>query len=196
MEQQSNLTGRIIAETERLLLREMRQDDLAALCAIMCDEETMQAAYESPFTPVEVQRWLNRHLDRYRTLGFGLWAVVCKETGQMIGQCGLTLQQWDDRDLPEIGYLFRRDCWHKGYATEAAMACKQFAFHTLGLDRVCSIIRDTHIASQRVALRCGMQAVDRAVKTFRNTEMTFLLFQAERNGRADGTDESCGGPLR
>ena len=45
-------------------------------------------------------------------------------------------------------------------------------------------------------IKCGMQAVDRAVKTFRNTEMTFLLFQAERNGRADGTDESCGGPLR
>lgn len=63
MEQQ---TGRIIAETDRLLLREMRQDDLAALCAIMCDGETMRAAYESPFTPEEVQRWLNRHLDMFK----------------------------------------------------------------------------------------------------------------------------------
>ncbi len=173
--------GRIIAETEQLLLREMQQEDLEALCTIMCDAETMQAAYVTPFAPEAVQGWLERHLKRYRELGYGLWAVVLKETGAVIGQCGLTLQPWEERQVLEIGYLFAKEHWHRGYATEAALACREFAFSTLGAESVCSIIRDTHTASRRVAERCGMQAVDEATKIFRDVEMRFLLYRVEQS---------------
>ena len=132
-----------VLETERLLLRRLTQGDFEALCKILKDEETM-TAYEGAFTDEEVQQWLDRQLARYAQWGFGLWAVVLKETGEVIGQCGLTMQPWKDRELLEIGYLFRRDCWHHGYATEVARACKRYAFETLQAEEVCSIIRDTN----------------------------------------------------
>ena len=173
-------SGKFFIETERLLIREMQQSDFDALCRILCDEEVMRAAYESAFSPDEAQNWLNRHLKRYEDYGFGLWAVVLKETNEMIGQCGLTLQQWKEKELLEIGYLFQKAYWHRGYAAEAAIACREYAFTVLDADSVCSMIRDTHIASQNVAVRNGMKIIDKAAKNFRNTEMNFFLYSAER----------------
>lgn len=86
--------GRFVLETERLLLREMGQSDLAALCAILQDDETMYG-YEGALSDDDAQAWLDRQMERYARDGFGLWAVVLKETGAMIGQCGLTYQDAD-----------------------------------------------------------------------------------------------------
>lgn len=160
----------MVLETERLALRELKKSDFSALCKILQDEKTMYA-YEGAFTDEEVQEWLDRQLGRYEQYGFGLWAVLLKETGELIGQCGLTMQPWKDGEVLEIGYLFRRDCWHKGYATEAATACKQYAFETLGANEVCSIIRDTNTASQRVALRNGMTVKDSWTNHYRGVDM-------------------------
>lgn len=172
--------GKVITETERLIIREMVQSDLDALCRIMCDEEVMRAAYEGAFTVEEVQGWLGRHQKRYEDYGFGLWAVVLKETNEMIGQCGLTLQPWRDAEILEIGYLFQKAHWHKGYAAEAAIACKEYAFTVLDADKVYSTIRDTHTASKNVAVRNGMKVVDKDTKNFRNIDMEFLLYCAEK----------------
>ncbi len=84
---------RIITKTERLIIREMVQSDFDALCKILCDEEVMRAAYERAFSVEDAQNWMNRHFKRYEEYGFGLWAVVLKETNEMIGQCGLTMQR-------------------------------------------------------------------------------------------------------
>ena len=89
----------------------------------------------------------------------------------MIGQCGLTMQQWKEREVLEIGYLFQRRHWHKGYATEAAQACKHYAFNVLSADEVCSIIRNTNTASQNVAIRNGMTVVDTWIKHYRGVDM-------------------------
>lgn len=170
----------MILETERLYLREMNQNDYEALCKILKDEETMYA-YEGAFSDEEVQTWLDRQISRYREFGFGLWAVVLKETDEMIGQCGLTMQQWKDDEVLEIGYLFQRAYWHKGYATESAKACKKYAFEVLNAQEVCSIIRDTNIASQNVALRNGMTACDTWVKNYRNVDMPHFRYTVIRN---------------
>ncbi len=74
-----------------------------------------------------------------------------KESDELIGQCGLTMQPWKDTEVLEIGYLFNRKFWHQGYATEAAAACKQYAFEVLNAEEVCSIIRDMNLPSQNVA---------------------------------------------
>ena len=140
--------GRTITETRRLLIREMVPSDFDALCRILCDEEAMRAAYGNTFSIEEARNCL--------------WAVVLKETGEMIGQCGLTMQSWREKELLEIGYLFQKACWHKGYAAEAAAACRDYAFSALHADRVYSIIRDTHTASQNVAVRNGMKIVERS----------------------------------
>lgn len=168
-----------ICETERLYLREMMPSDFAALCKILQDEKAMYA-YEGAFGDEEVKEWLGRQLSRYQRWGFGLWAVVLKETGEMIGQCGLTMQPWKERELLEIGYLFQRAFWHKGYATEAAKACKDYAFEVLDAREVCSMIRDTNIASKKVAVRNGMVKVDTWVKHYRGIDMPHERYVAVR----------------
>lgn len=169
----------MILETERLALRELDQSDFAALRAILQDEQVMYA-YEHAFTNREVQAWLDRQRDRYAKDGFGLWAMVEKATGEMMGQCGLTLQDWGERQVPEIGYHLRRDKWHQGYAAEAARACRDYAFTVLGFPEVYSIIRDTNFPSQRVALRSGMAVRGSFVKHYRGIAMPHLVFSVKR----------------
>ncbi|GJM57942.1 GNAT family N-acetyltransferase [uncultured Dubosiella sp.] len=160
----------MVLETERLFLREMNVNDFDALCMIMQDEETM-TAYEGVFSDHEVQTWLENQLARYKRWKFGLWAVVLKENGEMIGQCGLTMQPWNGKEVLEIGYLFNRKYWHQGFATEAARAVKQYAFDVLKASEVCSIIRDTNTASQNVAVRNGMKPADTMIKHYRGVDM-------------------------
>lgn len=169
----------MIFETERLYFREMNQSDFESLCRILQDEETMYA-YEGAFRNDEVQEWLDRQVSRYEKWGYGLWAVILKETDTMIGQCGLTMQPWKDNEVLEIGYLFERLYWHKGYATEAAIACKEYAFHSLNAEEVCSIIRDTNIASQKVALRNGMTMTDTWTKHYRGIDMPHFRYVVRR----------------
>ncbi|MDE6851492.1 MAG: GNAT family N-acetyltransferase [Lachnospiraceae bacterium] len=169
----------MILETERLYLREMEQSDYESLCKILQDEETMYA-YEGAFHDAEVQDWLDRQISRYHQYGFGLWAVILKETGEMIGQCGLTMQPWKDQELLEVGYLFQRLFWHNGYAAEAAKACKQYAFKVLDADEVCSIIRDTNVASQNVAIRNGMVITDKWIKQYRGVDMPHYRYVVSR----------------
>lgn len=169
----------MILETKRLYLREMTQDDFHSLCRVLQDGQAMYA-YEGAFSDRQVQEWLDRQILRYRRWGFGLWAAILKETDTMIGQCGLTMQPWNGREVLEIGYLFERQHWHKGYATEAAKACKQYAFETLNAWEVCSIIRDTNTASQQVALRNGMIKTDCQIKHYRGVDMPHYRFVAVR----------------
>lgn len=170
----------MILETERLYLREMNQADFNSLCSILQDEETMYA-FEGAFSDSEVQEWLDRQLSRYQKWNFGLWAVILKGTDEMIGQCGLTMQPWKDTEVLEIGYLFNRSYWHKGYATEAAKACKKYAFEVLKADEVCSIIRDTNTASQNVAVRNGMTVIDNWIKHYRGINMPHDRYVVKRS---------------
>ena len=169
----------MLIETQRLYLRELTQEDYPSLCRILQDEETMYA-YEGAFTDDEVQTWLDRQFMRYETLGFGLWAVVLKENDRMIGQCGLTIQTWKEEEVLEIGYLFERKYWHQGYAMEAAVACKQYAFEQLKADEVCSIIRDSNVTSQNVAIRNGMKITDYWVKHYRGVDMPHYRYVVKK----------------
>lgn len=168
-----------VLETPRLLLRKMRRSDIDALSAIMQDERVMYA-YNGAFNDEETAMWLERQLQRYEMFGFGLWAATLKETGEMIGQCGITMQPYQAGLVPEIGYLFAFRHWHKGYATEAAAACKEYGFDVLLFDALYSIIRDTNVASQNVALRNGMRPIDKVVKHYRGVEMPHIVFCVQK----------------
>lgn len=171
--------NKIILETERLYLREISQSDFNSLCKILQNKDVMYA-YEHAFSDREVQEWLDKQTARYKKYGFGLWAVILKETNEMIGQCGLTMQEFKEREVLEIGYLFQKAFWHHGYATEAARGCKKYAFEVLGADKVCSIIRDNNIPSQNVAKRNGMSASDTFTKHYYGMDMPHILFSVKK----------------
>lgn len=98
----------------------------------------------------------------------------------MIGQCGLTMQDYNSSKIMEVGYLFQKEYWHRGYASEAAIACKEYAFNKLNAKEVYSIIRDTNIPSQNVAIRNGMSCVDKFIKHYRDVDMPHFLFCAKK----------------
>lgn len=171
----------MMLKTKRLYMREMERADWNALARILQDETTMYY-YNGAFADDEVTQWMERQLRRYREYdhAYGMWAVVLAGTREMIGQCGLTLQPWKDRQVLEIGYLFRREYWHQGLAIEAARSCKEYAFETLHAQAVHSIIRDTNIPSQKVAMRNGMTPVDQWVKHYRGVDMPHHLYRINK----------------
>lgn len=169
----------IVLETPRLQLREMSFADMQPLAAILQDERVMYA-YNGAFSEEETLAWMQKQLRRYREFGFGLWAVLKRDTGEMIGQCGITMQEYRNTQVPEIGYLFAYKHWHQGYATEAAIACREYGFKTLHFDALYSIIRDTNIPSQNVALRNGMKKIDSFVKHYRGEEMLHWVYRVEK----------------
>ena len=147
--------GKHVLETERLVLRELTPDDLPFVTEMVGDLETMRF-YPHPFTPLEARRWLHRQLDRYARDGHGLWLVVERDSGARVGQVGLAIQDVDHAKEPEIGWLIHRRWWRRGYATEAGRAVRDYAFGTMGLDRVISLIRPVNEPSQGVARKVGM----------------------------------------
>ena len=168
----------IIIETDRLFMRKMTYDDIPSLNKILQDEKTMYA-YEHAFSDEEVVSWLEKKMKYYETYGFGLFGMILRETGEFIGQCGITMQDFSGKSVPEIGYLLNRDFWHNGYATEAALAMKKYAFDVLSFKEVYSIIRDTNIASQNVAKRVGMRSVGEIVKHYYNMDMPHTVFSVK-----------------
>ena len=166
---------RTILETQRLILRELCPNDFHEVCKLIQDNEVMYA-YEGAFNGTEVREWLDRQIKRYAEDKVGLWGAVLKENGELIGQCGITMQPYREQTVPEIGYLIRKNFWHKGYATEAARSCADYASHILGIKRIYSIIRDNNLPSQGVAKRIGMTPGDTIVKHYRGIDMPHIVF--------------------
>ncbi len=179
----------MIIETKRLLLREMCLSDMEALSSILQDENVMYA-YNGAFSDGETIDWMQKQLQRYKEYGFGLWGMFLKSTGEMIGQCGITMQEYKRTQIPEIGYLLARKYWHKGYATEAAAACREYGFNVLCFDALYSIIRDTNIASQNVALRNGMILTDTIIKHYRGVDMPHMVFCVRKDDAKSSSMET------
>lgn len=169
----------IILETDRLILRKLTNDDKHDLSLILQNIDVMYA-YEHAFSDEEVDIWLNNQLRRYKDDGFGLWAVILKETGALIGQCGLTIQQIGNKNVVEVGYLFNKAYWHKGYATESAIACKNYAFNNLNINEVYSIIRENNTSSINVARRNGMTLKGKFVKHYYGIDMPHLIYSVKK----------------
>jgi RimJ/RimL family protein N-acetyltransferase len=165
-------------KTPRLRLRELRQSDFDELYAMFNDPQVMRY-YPSTRDKAATQAWLDRMLEAYATEGYALWAVELKDSGEFVGQCGVLLQEVDGQLEFEIGYLFKSQHWHQGYATEAAQACKQYAFDRLGRAYVISLIRPINIPSRKVAERNGMTIWK--TTTFRGFESLVYRADAAKN---------------
>lgn len=169
----------MVLETQRLTLREMTLHDVDDLLAVLCDPEVMQF-YPQAFDRQMTQTWIERNVQRYAQHGFGLWAVILKESGNLIGDCGLVVQEIDGVEEVEIGYHIRRDLWGRGLATEAAQACRDYGFSQLGFDKLISLINPPNIASRRVAEKNGM----RLIKEVEWRDQPTCVYAVERTSNA------------
>ena len=171
--------GGIVFQTDRLILREMTGEDLRDLAEMLLDPEVMYA-YEHAFSEREVWAWLERQQTRYRRDGFGLWALELRESGEMVGQAGLTWQPCEGETVLEIGYLLKRKHWHRGYAREAAAGCRDYAFTRLGAHRVHSIIKADNTPSIRVARAIGMEPEKEFLATYYSGPKRQILYGLDR----------------
>jgi ribosomal-protein-alanine N-acetyltransferase len=148
--------------TPRLLLRQLTPADAPALHAVLGDPENMRW-YPHPYSEDEVRDGIARQIERYPS-GTGLLGLVLKETAELIGDCGLVWQTLDEgrpQEL-EIGYHVHRAWQRRGLATEAARAVRGYAFTSLGVDHVISLIRPENLPSRRVAEKNGL-TIDRSI---------------------------------
>jgi RimJ/RimL family protein N-acetyltransferase len=144
-----------VLETARLRLREFTMNDADAMEAVLGDPAAMQY-YPAAFDRKGVEAWIEKNMARYQRDGHSLWAMLLKDTGELIGDCGCAVQEVEGRNEVEVGYHVRRDLWGHGYATEAARACMEYAFTKLGVERVISMIRPENVQSRRVAEKNGL----------------------------------------
>jgi len=144
-------------ETARLRLRQMQLEDVDPLLKVFGDADTVRF-YPSPFTREQMTAWIDWNLRSYEEHGYGLWALVLKETDEVIGDCGLTWQRvgyGDGREL-EAGWHIRRDLWNRGLATEAGLCVRDYARDVIQRDRLIAIIGAENVPSQSVARKLGM----------------------------------------
>jgi RimJ/RimL family protein N-acetyltransferase len=146
----SSSPAAIIARTARLTLRELTLADVDSLLEVLGDPIAMEH-YPAPKTRLETEGWIRWARDSYGANGFGLWAVERTADGAFLGDCGPMLQPVDGELVPEIGYHIVRRAWGRGYATEAALACRDLVLGRLGFDRVVSIVAPENLGSRRVA---------------------------------------------
>jgi RimJ/RimL family protein N-acetyltransferase len=145
-----------ILETDRLRLRKITMADLEDIHAIWGDPEAMRL-FPRTLDREGVREWIERNLTRYAETGHGIWAVIRNEDGQFVGDCGLVIQDINGAPELEVGYHFLPRFWGRGYASEAARGCMDYARETLGRPRVISMIRPENLASRRVAERNGLR---------------------------------------
>jgi len=153
----------IILETLRLILREMSLADLDFVAVMLADPEVMRY-YPKCYSRNEAETWVERQVNRYARHGHGLWLVLDKAGGQPVGQVGLLIQNVEGVDEKEVGYLIHRPFWRRGFATEAASACRDHAFDVLGRQQVISLIRPENLPSHGVARKLGMKPQPRTVQ--------------------------------
>ena len=146
----------IVAETPRLILRRFEPADAADLFRIYSDSETMRFLGCGPASVEEERSSIENHIrSYYDRSGFGLWGVVLKREGRLIGRCGLLYQDIEGRTDPELAYLLDRDFWGRGFATEAALAVIAIAANIYRLTRMVAVIHPLNTPSINVAERCG-----------------------------------------
>ena len=146
-----------LLETPRLGLRQMPLGDVDPLLKVFGDSDAMRF-YPSTFTREQMTDWIHWNLRNYEEHGYGLWALVLKETDEVIGDCGLTWQRvdyGDEREL-EAGWHIRRDLWNRGLATEAGLCVRDYAREAIQRERLIAIIGEENVPSQLVARKLGM----------------------------------------
>jgi len=143
----------VTLESERLLLRWLREADFDQFARMCRDPDVMRFLGGELTTDIDVWRQMASIMGHWYFRGHGIWAVEEKSTGNLIGRIGFIYPiGWP---AFELGWTLARESWGKGYATEGAQRALQYAFTEMGRDHVISLIAPANVASARVAQRLG-----------------------------------------
>jgi RimJ/RimL family protein N-acetyltransferase len=142
--------------SDRLRLREFRDDDLEPLAAMVGDEEQM-TFYPRPKTRDEAAAWISLNTGLYATRGFGTWLIEAVPGARFAGYCGIRPLELDEASEIEIGWHVHKHFWKRGIATEAAALVCDAAATRFGLARLVALVHPDHTASRRVAENVGMR---------------------------------------
>ena len=146
----------MVIETARLSIRLPRAEDAAAYHAMHSDPDvTRWLGGPMPGSVEGEAERIARNRTMHEEIGFTIWAVEEKETGEVVGVAGVVRVENVGPEI-EVAYHFRKDRWGRGYATEAARACLDYGFETAGLDRIIGLVAPENVASARVLEKCGM----------------------------------------
>ncbi len=166
-------------ETERLLFRKIKQSDFNTWLDFFKDPESSIHWVSENQTPEnECENWYKKQFHRYENGLGGMNALIEKETGRLIGHCGLLVQIVDNITELEIGYSLLTEFRNKGYATEAAKKCRDFAFENNFSESLISIISLTNTPSQKVALKNGMKIDKQTI--YNNNEVYIFRIQKQQ----------------
>jgi RimJ/RimL family protein N-acetyltransferase len=163
-------------ETERLRLRPLVPGDLDALHAVLSDPVSMRF-YPAPFDRQRTRAWIDRWIAGYDE-GLGLMAIVERDTGELVGDSGPSLQEVDGEPFVELGWHVRLDRQGRGYATEEGAACRDHAWQVLEVDRLISLIRPENVPSWKVAQKLGFRPWRGTVRA----GMAHVVWSLERPG--------------
>ena len=144
--------------TQRLTIRLLQEDDLDALYRIYGDPEAMRYIGSTGLARSREQtaRNLTQFIADREKHGHGLWATDLRESGEMIGMCGLIPVEGTGPEV-EVVYVLEQAAWGKGYATEMARACLEAGFGPFGLERIIALAYPENGPSVRVMQKAGMQ---------------------------------------
>jgi len=146
----------IIAESPRLLIRRITPADVSALLTVYGDADAMQWVDDGqPLSRADAERWITVTLRNYETRGYGMFALMDRETGEMIGFAGLVHP--GGQPEVELKYALRRDAWGRGLATEAATALLDYGLREHGIRHVIATTAPENEASHRVLRKAGMR---------------------------------------
>lgn len=170
----------IVAETERLILREFSPSEAAALYALNADPEVIRYTGDRAFVDVAEARQLLATYDAYRERGYGRWSIYRKDSGEYIGFCGLAYRP--ETDEVDLGFRFYRRCWGSGYATEAGQRSLELGFGRYGLTKIVGRAIDGNSASQHVLTKLGMSPLS----SFERDGRTWVQYEITADSGYDG----------
>jgi [ribosomal protein S5]-alanine N-acetyltransferase len=144
-------------ETKRLILREFQQQDFQELVPILENPQVMKFSLTGALSITKTQEKIQSFITSYQKFGFGKWAVIVKESNQLVGYCGMAVEQIDNKDEVEIGYRLEPRFWGNGLATEAALTVIQYGFDQFKFPYILGIVERENTASARVLKKLGMR---------------------------------------
>jgi len=173
-------------QTPHLLLRAWTPQDAPVWSSILHEDGILRYfPNPKPPLPEKAKDYIEHHQSHWEKFGYGHWAVVTRQDGEVVGWNGL--EYLPELDETEVAFLLSKRVQGRGYATEAALASVRFGFKTVGLPKVIGLVHPENAASVRVLEKCGLSFVDKVVLW--NLEMSRYSLQRsafEQNRTSSG----------